>query len=188
MVTRLTKSSGSGNGSSRNGALGWNLGFVDSTDRQFDPRNGRLVPSVLGLVGYRVKKESQALNYAKTVDLPLRLHDNYSRPCKPLPKRCEIGNDGDLLLHGIKPTANVKPNWSLWRRVLLLKNGDPGLGRKAGIVPNPKSQNSKSALVFQAPAYAHDDSLPYGRIREDNETNRGSSWSESTLPKSPMFR
>ena len=28
MVTRLTKRSGSGNGSSRNGALGWNLGLL----------------------------------------------------------------------------------------------------------------------------------------------------------------
>lgn len=85
---------------------------VDSTDRQFDGRNERLVPSVLALVGYRVKRR-ESIKLRKTVGLPLRLHDNYSRPCKPLPERCEIGNDGDLLLHGITPTANVKPNWSL---------------------------------------------------------------------------
>jgi hypothetical protein len=69
--------------------------FVDSIDRQFDRRNGRLVPGVLGLVGYRVKRRASIKLRKKTVDLPLRLHDNYSRPCKPLPKRCEIGNDGD---------------------------------------------------------------------------------------------
>jgi hypothetical protein len=101
------------------------------------------------------------------------LHDNYSRPCKPLPKRCEIGNDGDLLLHGNQPTANVKPNWSLLAKgPSLLQNGDAGAGRKAGIVPTPRAKNLKSALTIQAPAYAHDDSRPYGRIREDDETNQ----------------
>jgi hypothetical protein len=141
--------------------------FVDSTDRQFDHRNGRLVPSVLGLVGYRVKKESKALNYAKTVDLPLRLHDNYSRPCKPLPKWVrDWQKQWRLAIAPNQPTANVKPNWSLLAKgPSLLQNGDAGAGRKAGIVPTPRAKNLKSALTIQAPAYAHDDSRPYERIK-----------------------
>ena len=134
VMTRLTKRSGSGNGSSRNGALGMNLAFVDSTDRQFDRRNGRLVPSVLGLVGYRVKKESKALNYAKTADLPLRLHDNYSRPCKPLPKWVrDWQNNGDLLLHGINLRPTLNPIGRFWRRVpLYFRTATPAQGARLG--------------------------------------------------------
>jgi hypothetical protein len=69
-----------------------------------------------------------------------------------------------LLLHGNQPTANVKPNWSLWRRVLLLKSGDPGLGRKAGIVPN--SQEPKTQKAHWQFRHPHTHMTTHGRMSE----------------------
>lgn len=121
--------------------------FVDSTDRQFDRRNGRLVPSVLGLVGYRVGKESKALNYAKLSTLPLRLHDNYSRPLqKPLPKRVrDWQKHGDFLLQRINLRPTLNPIGRFWRRVPLYFQGRRLRPRAQGWdSANPKSQKPKT--------------------------------------------